>query len=107
MEFNPNNNIVKLCLQGIAMEDQDNPGEASKLFLLAWNKATTNFEKFLVAHYVSRHQENVHDKLKWLKTALKHALKANGEAVASAFPQKISGQSYTLVPFAVTVENRW
>jgi rifampin ADP-ribosylating transferase len=86
MEFSPNNNIVKLCLQGMAFEEQDNPEEARKLFHLAWNEATNNFEKFLAAHYLSRHQENVQEKLKWLETALKHALKANGDAVASAFP---------------------
>ena len=86
MEFNPNNKIVKLCLQGIGMEDNNNPNEASKLFLQALNEATDDFEKFIAAHYVSRHQKNVPDKLKWLKTALKHALKVNDNTVTSAFP---------------------
>lgn len=37
MEFNPSNNVVKLCLQGMGMEEQGKPEEASKLFLQAWN----------------------------------------------------------------------
>lgn len=35
MEFNPNNNVVKLCLQGMGMEEKGKPEEASKLFLQA------------------------------------------------------------------------
>lgn len=86
MEFNPNNKIVKLCLQGMAMEDQDKPEEAHKLFLQAWTEGTNDFEKFLATHYVARHQENVSDKLKWLETALQFALKINDDSVQSAFP---------------------
>lgn len=40
MEFNPNNNVVKLCLQGMVMEEQGEAEEASKLFLQAWKEAT-------------------------------------------------------------------
>jgi tetratricopeptide (TPR) repeat protein len=86
MEFNPNNNIVKLCIQGMGMEEQDKPEEASKLFLQAWNEATNDFEKFLTAHYVARHQKNVSDKLKWLETALHFALKIDNNTVNSALP---------------------
>jgi tetratricopeptide (TPR) repeat protein len=85
MEFNPNNNVVKLCLQGMGMEEKGQPEEASKLFLQAWNEATYDFEKFISAHYVARHQKNVSDKLKWLETALQFALKINNDTVKSAF----------------------
>jgi rifampin ADP-ribosylating transferase len=86
MEFSPSNNIVKLCLQGMGMEEASKPEEASKLFLQAWNEATIDFEKFLAAHYVARHQKNVIDELKWLETALQFALKINDDSVKSAFP---------------------
>jgi tetratricopeptide (TPR) repeat protein len=86
MEFNPYNNIVKLCLQGMAMEEKGEPGEAVKIFLQAWNEATNDFEKFIAAHYVARHQKNVSDKLKWNETALQFALKINDVTVSSAFP---------------------
>jgi hypothetical protein len=86
MEFNPNNHIVKLCLQGMGMEENGKPEEANKLFLHAWNEATNDFEKFLAAHYVTRYQNNVSDKLKWLETSLQFALKMNNDAVKSAFP---------------------
>ena len=86
MEFNPNNNVVKLCLQGMSMEEKGKPEEANKLFLQAWNEVTNDFEKFLASHYVARHQNNVPDKLKWLETALQFAVKINSDTVKSAFP---------------------
>ena len=70
----------------MGVEEQGKPGEAGKLFLQAWNEATNHFEKFIAAHYVARHQEDVSDKLKWLETALQFALKLNDDTVKSAFP---------------------
>jgi len=86
MEFNPNNKVVKLSLEGMGMEEKGKPGEASKLFLQAWNEATNDFEKFIAAHYVARHQKNVSGKLEWLETALQFALRINNDTVKSAFP---------------------
>ena len=85
MEFNPNNNVIKLCLQGMDLEGKDKPEEAGRIFLQAWNEATNDFERFIAAHYVARHQKNVSDKLKWLETALQLALKINDESVKGAF----------------------
>ena len=64
MEFNPNNNIVKLCLQGMDLEAKSKPEEASRIFLQAWNEATNDFEKYLAAYYVTRHQKSIPDKNK-------------------------------------------
>lgn len=90
MEFDPNNNVVKLCVQGMSMEEKGKPEESSRLFLQAWNEAGSDFEKFLAAHFVARHQKNVSDKLKWLETALQFALKINDDAVRNAFPSLYS-----------------
>jgi tetratricopeptide (TPR) repeat protein len=86
MEFSPFNPVVKLCLQGMSMEEEGKPEEAYKLFLQGWNEATNDLEKFLAAHYISRHQKIVGDKLKWLETALAYALKINDDTVKSALP---------------------
>ena len=86
MEFNPSNHIVKFCLQGMGMEDKGKPEEAGKIFLQAFNEATNDFEKFITAHYVARHQKNIPDKLQWLEATLQYALKVNDAAVKSAFP---------------------
>ncbi|MDE3183041.1 MAG: rRNA adenine methyltransferase [Bacteroidota bacterium] len=86
MEFNPNNNVVKLCAQGMEMEGKGKPGEAGSLFLQAWNEASNDFEKFTAAHYVARHQKSAADKLKWDETALQFALKINDDTVKATFP---------------------
>ena len=86
MEFNPTNPVVKLCLQGMALEDRGNPEEASRLFLQAWEEATNDAEKFIAAHYIARHQKNTSDKLNWLESSLQLAEKINDDSVASALP---------------------
>jgi rifampin ADP-ribosylating transferase len=90
MEFNPNNNVIKLCIEAMGMEEKGKPEEASRLFLQAWNEATNDFEKFTAAYYVARHQKNTSDKLKWLETALQFALKVNNDSVKGAFPSLYS-----------------
>jgi len=81
MEFNPNNNIIKLCLQGMDLEEKNKPEEAGRIFLQAWNEATNDFEKFIAAHYVTRHQKSVPDKLNWVEATLQLALKINNDYV--------------------------
>jgi len=89
-EFDPNNNIIKLCLRGLGMEDNGNLEEAGLLFLEAWNETTDDFERFIAAFYVARHQKNISEKLKWLETSLQFALKLNDDAVKSAYPSLYS-----------------
>jgi len=86
MEFNPSNKVIKLCIQGMEMEAEDRLEEASIIFLQAWNEATDDFEKFIAAYYVARHQDRVRDRLKWHETALQFALRISDEAVSAAFP---------------------
>jgi tetratricopeptide (TPR) repeat protein len=86
MEFDPRNNIVKLCLQGMDFEGKGNPEEAIRIFLQAWNEATNDFEKYLAAYYLTRNQKNIPDKLRWAQTTLELALKIDSPGVKSAFP---------------------
>nr|WP_315035617.1 NAD(+)--rifampin ADP-ribosyltransferase [uncultured Chryseobacterium sp.] len=86
MEFSPFNTVVKLCLQGMSMEEQGESEAAYKLFEQGWDEARTDLEKFLAAHYISRHQKTVQDRLKWLKTVLEYALKINDDTIKSALP---------------------
>src|ERR1700748_1537159 len=86
MDFNPGNDIVKLCVRSMDMEAKGQADEAGRLCLEAWNEATNDFEKFIAAHFVARYQKNIPDKLKWLERALQFALKINNDAVNSALP---------------------
>jgi hypothetical protein len=86
MEFDPSNNIIKLCVQGMSLEDIGKANEAGELFLQAWNESTNDFEKFTAAFYVARHQEAVRDRLEWLGRSFNYALKINDVTVKAAFP---------------------
>jgi rifampin ADP-ribosylating transferase len=86
MEFNPSNNVIRLCIQGMAKEENGEPGESSRLILQAWDEATHDFEKYIAAYYVARQQTDVRDRLDWLKTALQFAQKVGDVAATSAFP---------------------
>jgi len=72
------------------MEEKGKTEEAGKLFLQAWDEATNDAEHFISAHFAARHQKTVSDKLKWLETALRFALKINDDTVKSAFPSLYS-----------------
>src|SRR5215510_532162 len=86
MEFSPDNNVVRLCIQAMALEEKGEAEEAKRLFLQAWNESTNHFEKFIAAYYVARHQESIPDKLRWHETALQLALRIGDEAVSAAYP---------------------
>jgi hypothetical protein len=74
MQFDPENPVNKLCVQGMMLEGEAKPAEAAALFLPAWEIAANATEKFTAAHYVARHQKSVADKLHWDETALSYAL---------------------------------
>ncbi len=73
MTFDSNNPVVQLCIRGMDLEGS-NQQEAKRLFLHAWQIATTDFERFTAAHYVARQQPTVADKLEWDQKALHFAL---------------------------------
>ena len=86
MQFDPNNNIIKLCAQGMSLEGEGKKEEALERFQQAWDEAANDFEKFTSAHYVARHQKSMTDKLKWDEIALNFALKINDENMKGTYP---------------------
>lgn len=85
IKFDPNNNVVKLCIMGMSLEDGGNVEEASTMFHKAWNEATDDYEKFIAAYHLARQQKNITNKLKWMETSLQCALNINDDNVKSAY----------------------
>ncbi len=77
MEFGPHNNIVKLCLQGMALEETGNRVEARRLFNRAMNEATDDFEKFQVTYFIARNETDLHKKISAFETSLRYASATN------------------------------
>lgn len=86
MNINQNNKIVQLCAAGMELEGEGKPEEAGNLFEEAWRISSNDFEKFIAAHYVARHQKSISDKLSWDKTALSHAVNINEENIKETLP---------------------
>jgi len=86
MQFDSNNKIVQLCGQGMNLEGAGKPDEARRMFQQAWQEASNDFEKFIAAHYVARHQPSVADKLTWDEASLRAALKVDDENMKDVFP---------------------
>ena len=70
----------------MGMEDKGEPEEATRLFHQAWNEATNDFERFIAAYYVARHQTTALEKLEWFGRSFNYALKINDVTVRAAFP---------------------
>jgi hypothetical protein len=86
MEFGPNNPVVKLCLQGLALEANGHPQLATESFRAAWNAASADHERFIASYHLARVQNAAADRLRWFETALQHAAKSDASAVQSAMP---------------------
>ena len=86
MIFDQDNEVVKLCAEGMEFEGKGQPEEALKLFQKAWNLSKTDFEKLTSAHYVARHQGSIEEKLNWDLIALNSALNIDDLTVKGTLP---------------------
>lgn len=86
MQFDPNNNIIQLCLNGLSQKETGNSADADKIFLQAWNEATNDFEKFTAAYFMARNQNEIADKLNWYETSLLFAMKQSDLSAQTALP---------------------
>jgi tetratricopeptide (TPR) repeat protein len=85
IKFDPNNAIIKLCMSGMVLEDSGNSEDAITMFHKAWHEATDDYERFIASYHLARIQKSISDKLKWMETSLKCALKINDDNVKSAY----------------------
>jgi len=86
MQFDPENKVVILCVEGMNTEAQGKIDEAHALFMQAWSLAENDLEKFTAAHYVARNQAKPEDNLHWNKEALLYALKLDDEEMKAHYP---------------------
>lgn len=86
MQFDPENNVVKLCAEGMEAEATGNTHNAFRLFTEAWESASNDFEYFTAAHYLARHQPTPADALSWNLQSLHFAEKLPREGMEQSFP---------------------
>lgn len=94
MEFSPFNKVVKLCLQGMELEERGKSDEAYNIYKQGFDEAEEDYEKFLASYYLARIQKSVSNKIIWLENCLEFALKVNDNSVNSVFPKLYASMAY-------------
>lgn len=82
--MDPENPVVKLCVEGMQAEGVDAGRHSARIFQHAWEMASNDFERCVAAHYVARHQQEPSDRIAWNEKALQHA-EASGDPRVVAF----------------------
>jgi len=81
-----NNEVVKLCAEGMQAEAQGQLEQARALFEQAWAARNDDFDACVAAHYVARHQTTEALRLAWNQTALDRANAVADDRVTGFFP---------------------
>ena len=83
--MDPNNPVIKLCVEGMQAEAEGRNEDAHNLFMQAWEASTDDYEACVAAHYVARHQ-SLEDALHWNQVALMRAEAVGDERVQGFYP---------------------
>ena len=84
--MDPNNPVVKLCVEGMQAEGAGRHDDAHALFTRAWEARTDNWEACIAAHYLARHQPTPQDTLRWNQEALDRAELVTDDRVHGFYP---------------------
>ena len=84
--MDPNNAIVRLCAEGMELEMKGQIEEAARLFAVAWDRSSDDFERCIAAHYVARHQKIGAEALRWNQESLRHARASDHPSVREFYP---------------------
>jgi tetratricopeptide (TPR) repeat protein len=94
--MDPNNPVVKLCLEGLEAEAKGKFEDARGLFEQAWSVCEDDYDACMAAHFLARHQDNPKAAFDWNQEALNRA-NAVGDARVQSFYSSLHlnlGHSY-------------
>ncbi|MGC4053455.1 MAG: tetratricopeptide repeat protein [Paludibaculum sp.] len=84
--MDPDNPVVRLCVQGMEREFAGDFNGAAQAFQDAWDQSTDDFERCIAAHYVARHQPTPAACLMWNEKSLHHATAVDKDRVRDFYP---------------------
>jgi hypothetical protein len=73
MLIDPENPVVRLCVEGMQAEAEDRFADARTLFEQAWAVRQDDLDASIAAHYLARHQDTLERILHWNQEALRYA----------------------------------
>ncbi|MFD5316541.1 hypothetical protein [Streptomyces sp. NPDC127098] len=83
--MDPHNEVVRLCVAGMAAEAEGERDRARELFERAWAAAGDDYERCVAAHYVARHQDTPEETLRWNEECLRLADAVGDEKMAGFY----------------------
>ena len=84
-ELDPNNPVVKLCVEGMQAEGEHRLDDAYKLFCAAWAARQDDFDACIAAHFLARHRPP-EEMRHWNQVALDHANAVDDERIQGFYP---------------------
>jgi hypothetical protein len=84
--IDPQNPVVRYCVEGMEREQGGRHEEALRLFMLAWEQSKNAFERSIAAHYVARHQTTPERTLHWNQESLTNADAVGDDRVQEFYP---------------------
>jgi len=84
--IDPNNPVIRLCLEGTQAEFDGRLDDAGSLYRQAWETAQDDYEACVAAHYVARFQDQPEEALRWNQVALDKANAVTGDRVQAFYP---------------------
>jgi hypothetical protein len=97
MPIDPDNPVVRLCAEGMAIEGD--ASAARELFAKAWALHRDDYEASIAAHFLARHQATADDTLHWNALAVRHAEAVGDDRVDDLLASLYLnlGESYRIV----------
>jgi tetratricopeptide (TPR) repeat protein len=83
--MDPNNPVVKLCMDGMAGEARGRFDDARKLFEQAWSVCQDDYDACMAAHLLARHQDPPQAVFDWNQEALNRANLVDDDGVLSFY----------------------
>lgn len=84
--MDPNNPVIKFCMEGTRAEFEHRTEDARILYEQAWAACKDDYDACIAAHYVARFQDSAEESLRWNHLALKHANAVNDERAKDFYP---------------------
>ena len=93
--IDPDNPVVRLCAEGMQLEQARRVDEARTTFDRAWTEARDDFEACIAAHFVARHEPDPVRSLAWNEEALKRARAVGQDRVSGFLPSLYLNLGYS------------
>ncbi len=93
--MDPENPVVRLCVQGMQAEAEGRAEAARALFRQAWDARGDDYEACVAAHFLARHPDTPEDELRWNREALERADAVGDDRIRDFYPSLYLNLAYS------------